>query len=140
MAAWPQSKVANRAAGCNYKPAEDPVWPQTLLEWVSSNLHPFETISLRSASRGHDTEEWKYKNTPPKKHWAQSITAFWRTINTCHLLWTQHGTPGQESGVQNVLWTSWWRGSGGGGVAADRPTGKVMTSIHKVTAILDFVN
>lgn len=66
MAAWPQSKVANRAAGCNYKPAEDPVWPQTLLEWVSSNLHPFETISLRSASRGHDTEEWKYKNTPQK--------------------------------------------------------------------------
>lgn len=27
-----------------------------------------------------------------------------------------------------------WRG------AADRPAGKVMTSIHKVTAILDFVN
>lgn len=67
MAARPQSKVASRAAGCNYEPAEDPARPQTLLEQASCNLHPFETISLRSASRGHDTEEWKHKKRKEKK-------------------------------------------------------------------------
>lgn len=146
MAARPQSRVASRPAGCNYEPAEDSAGSQTLLEWVSSNLQPFETISLRSASRGHCTEERKCKYTPPKKNKKKTPPS---SVNYSILSHNQH-----LSFTVNTAWNTWagigaaksgggQAGSGGvgwGGVAADRPAGKVMTSVHKVTAILDFVN
>lgn len=146
MAARPQSKVASRAAGCNYEPAEDPVRTQTLLEWVSSNLQPFETISLRSAARGHDTEEWKYKSPPTEKGGgggAQSSSVNYRILShDQHLAFTVNAGWNTWAGIGVAKSAGGQAGGGGGGWGwgADRPAGKVMTSIHKVTAILDFVN
>lgn len=138
MAARLQSKVASRAAGYNYEPAEDPVRTQTLLEWVSSNLQPFETISLRSAARGHDTEEWKYKSPLPRKNTKLSQLQHFVARSTLVIYCERRMEHlGRNRGGKICRWTSWRRGWGGG---ADRPAGKVMTSIHKVTAILDFVN
>lgn len=69
MAAWPQSKVANRAAGCNYKPAEDPVWPQTLLEWVSSTaICTHLKRSHWDQHRGATTQRSENTKTPPQKN------------------------------------------------------------------------
>lgn len=102
MAARPQGKVASCAADCNYGPAEDPAQPHTLLEWVSSNLHPFETIALRSASRGHDTEEWKYK-----KHTQKNKKKTLSSVNYSILSHNQH-----LSFTVNRAWNT-WAGIGG---------------------------
>lgn len=140
MAARPQSKVASRAAGCNYEPAEDPVRTQTLLEWVSSNLQPFETISLRSAARGHDTEEWKYKSPLPPPEKTPSSVNYSILSHDQHLSFTVNAGWNTWAGFGVAKSAGGQAGGGGGGWGADRPAGEVMTSIHKVTAILDFVN
>ena len=97
----------------NYEPAEDPTRPQTLLDWVRNNLQPFETISLRSASRGHDTEEWKYKKKKQQnktkinaelsqlqRFAARSTLVICCECNTEHL--------GRNRGCKICRWTSWW--------------------------------